>query len=425
MITCPKCSQQNPPENRFCQYCGTSLLVPCPHCESQVKPHDTECDNCGGQLVPTLIGVVLEGDPEVFETASHLDMQGRYAIASSSEAERELLQGIPIMDGQPEAFSYLEQVLDQEAENLQTLVATDKDGLSNPQLWLQMGIPAIARHYLSLQEASCGFPVLRDAWMSAEHHILLLELRYDTIWLADYLEQSLPAYEQLLQWTYQMVSMWRELEPLRCCQSLLDTHNLLIDEEQNLVLERLIEDDPLDFPTLKTLTDLWEELFHTSEAAEFADLQAVVEQSIATNLTKPKDLMGAIKSLVTGENASGATTVIQSPADLLLDEDDDWANREEFQEEPEAEAEAGDITEAAEDEEASITTVVNLDQMDYSNDGDEQPTVVLPMHLLNLEDAGLSDIGNQRDHNEDYFGIQTQLEKQENLLGKQVKARGL
>ncbi|OKH19276.1 serine/threonine phosphatase [[Limnothrix rosea] IAM M-220] len=425
MITCPKCSQQNPLENRFCQYCGTSLLVPCPHCDSQVKLQDIECNDCGGQLIPTLIGLVLQGDPVIFETASHLDTQGRYAIAQLTEAEKEGFRGIPVLDGQPEEFSYLEQVLDQEAENLQTLVATDKDGLSNPQLWLQMGIPAIARHYLSLQEMSFGFPVLRDAWMSADHHILLLEQRHDTVLLTDYLGQSPPHYQQILQWTYQMVSMWRELEPLRCCRSLLVKGNLFIDEDQSLIIERLIEDAPLEFPTLKALTDLWEELFHTSEAAEFAALQTVIEQNIATNLAKPKDLMGAIKSLATGESAGGVTTVIQSPNDLLLDDDHDWAHREEFQEDPETDADLDIITEASEDEEASITTVVNLDQMDYSSDGDEQPTVVLPMHLLNLEDAGLSDIGNQRDHNEDYFGIQTQLEKQENLLGKQVKARGL
>ncbi|AFY38681.1 protein serine/threonine phosphatase [[Leptolyngbya] sp. PCC 7376] len=424
MITCPKCSQQNPLENRFCQYCGASLLVPCPHCEAQVKLEDMECHSCGGQLVPTLIGIVLEGDPEAFATATHLDMQQRYAIAPVSPEAQSVLGGIPVMDGQPEEFSYLEQVLEQEAENLQILVATDKDGLANPQLWLQMGIPAIARHYLSLQEMSFGFPLLRDAWMSADHHILLLDKRHDTVLVSDHLAQATPEYNQILQWTYQMVSMWRELEPLRCCQSLLKVNNLFIDEDHNLVIERLIEDDPLHFPNLKDLTDLWENLFHTSEASEFADLQTVIEQSVATNLTKSNDLMGAIKSLATGGSA-GVATVIQSPSDIDFDENDDWVNREEFQEEDTDSTPDSETANDAETEEATITTAVDLDQMKYSSDGDEQPTVVLPMHLLNLEDAGLSDIGSQRDHNEDYFGIQTQIEKHENLLGKQVKARGL
>jgi serine/threonine protein phosphatase PrpC len=47
------------------------------------------------------------------------------------------------------------------------------------------------------------------------------------------------------------------------------------------------------------------------------------------------------------------------------------------------------------------------------------------MQLLSLDDAGCTDIGHQREHNEDSFGIQTQIEKQETPIGRSVKARGL
>jgi serine/threonine protein phosphatase PrpC len=60
-----------------------------------------------------------------------------------------------------------------------------------------------------------------------------------------------------------------------------------------------------------------------------------------------------------------------------------------------------------------------------SNEGDELPTLILPMQLLSLDDAGCTDIGHQREHNEDSFGIQTLVKKLENPMGRSVQARGL
>jgi len=56
---------------------------------------------------------------------------------------------------------------------------------------------------------------------------------------------------------------------------------------------------------------------------------------------------------------------------------------------------------------------------------DDAPTVVLPMQLVSLEDAGRTDIGRQREHNEDYFGIHTEVKKIESPQGRTVQAKGL
>jgi len=57
--------------------------------------------------------------------------------------------------------------------------------------------------------------------------------------------------------------------------------------------------------------------------------------------------------------------------------------------------------------------------------GDDSPTVVLPMQLVNLDDAGRTDVGRQRNHNEDQFFIRTETFRQEGIQGRHVKAKGL
>ncbi|WP_205369883.1 serine/threonine phosphatase [Thermoleptolyngbya sp. PKUAC-SCTB121] len=62
---------------------------------------------------------------------------------------------------------------------------------------------------------------------------------------------------------------------------------------------------------------------------------------------------------------------------------------------------------------------------DSETEGDDLPTVVLPMKLIGLEDAGRSDIGRQREHNEDYYAIQVDVKKLESQNGRSLKAKGL
>jgi protein phosphatase len=59
------------------------------------------------------------------------------------------------------------------------------------------------------------------------------------------------------------------------------------------------------------------------------------------------------------------------------------------------------------------------------DDSDDMPTVVLPMQLAALEDAARTDVGQQREHNEDYFGVTVQLNKSDRPAGRVVHARGL
>jgi protein phosphatase len=411
MIACPECHQSNPADNRFCQHCGFALFMDCPHCEAEVSLGEKQCTECGGWLMPTLMALVLEGDAASLVGAEYLDIQERYLLSPQPEQKAQVLAGMGVVDRSPDEPSYLEQVLEQEAESLQKLAATDKESLANPMLWLQMGLPAIARHYLSLQDTFDGFPPLQDAWMSADHQIIVLENRSHLTHLTEYLESQPFVYDQVLQWMFQMAKMWRELAPIHCCKTLLRLDNLYLDEDDNVVVQKLIEGDPEQASSLTELTSLWQILFELIGQEEYEPMNDIFEKTKSAEITSASALLQALKELA--GDAAGVTTTIQSPA-LSIPEVDDWENRPEFQDD--------DSEEPVVDYDA---TTQSLDSIKYSSEVDELPTVVLPMHLLNLEDAGLSDIGSQRDHNEDYFGIRTNIEKQENLLGKQLQGRGL
>ncbi|MFQ4141111.1 serine/threonine phosphatase [Chlorogloeopsis sp. ULAP02] len=56
-------------------------------------------------------------------------------------------------------------------------------------------------------------------------------------------------------------------------------------------------------------------------------------------------------------------------------------------------------------------TILQLDEPeeDIARKSDDLPTVMLPMQLISLEHAGLTDVGRQRHHNEDDFGIDTKI----------------
>ncbi|MEN9564878.1 MAG: hypothetical protein RLZZ69_74 [Cyanobacteriota bacterium] len=65
------------------------------------------------------------------------------------------------------------------------------------------------------------------------------------------------------------------------------------------------------------------------------------------------------------------------------------------------------------------------DDMIYSSEFEEQATAMVSMHLKDLTDACCTNIGVQRNHNEDFFGMKTIIEKTENNSEKNLGVRGL
>ncbi|MGH9294965.1 MAG: double zinc ribbon domain-containing protein, partial [Acidimicrobiales bacterium] len=50
MPACQSCGSENPPANRFCAYCGTSLASICPSCGGAVEADHRFCGQCGAAV---------------------------------------------------------------------------------------------------------------------------------------------------------------------------------------------------------------------------------------------------------------------------------------------------------------------------------------------------------------------------------------
>jgi protein phosphatase len=89
-------------------------------------------------------------------------------------------------------------------------------------------------------------------------------------------------------------------------------------------------------------------------------------------------------------------------------------------------AQAATKAEVAATPQQAVAPILELDEIqDSLAKSDDMPTLVLPMQLINLEDAGRTDVGRQRNHNEDFFGIETGINKLEFPNNRVIQARGV
>jgi protein phosphatase len=83
-----------------------------------------------------------------------------------------------------------------------------------------------------------------------------------------------------------------------------------------------------------------------------------------------------------------------------------------------------DLSDLVEETTDMTPTLINP-PLGTPDDQDDMPTIVLPIQLVDIEAAALTDVGQQREHNEDYFGMSLVLEQQRYPTAAQVQAKGL
>jgi serine/threonine protein phosphatase PrpC/ribosomal protein L40E len=351
----------------------------------------------------------------------YLDHQQRYRLLEPQSLQKqasgeETSYGVAVrvLDSQPFQKSPLEALMDQKQGNSNkfelsmTQEARHRAPLAMPSdTWKVLGIPAIAHPYLALHEAYYPtLPEVHDAWQQDGEAVLLLEDRSGWQLLCDLWGSEQLSPLQILYWLDEMAKLWEALEPWHYCQSLLEITNLRVDEDQALGLQRLYPDAREQQPTLRDLGEMWQMLFNQSQRTQFTSLGGVFRQMCTTEIGTIQELRTQLEAIAHEQQASSTTAALYPDSPVF----------------PRDSETQGTI---AEDKGAAFPSRPPLPEITPGSEGDDLPTVILPMQLMSLDDAGCTDIGHQREHNEDCFGIYTQIKKQETSLGRMVQARGL
>jgi protein phosphatase len=339
-----------------------------------------------------------------FSVGSYLDQEQRYQILEPLPNPEEFTAStevcIRVLDCQPYQISPLEAMI----ENQQQGVVTPSVEAS--------GIPSFAKPYIALQSLGhSGIPPIHDAWQQGDMQVVLIQNRSDWPYLLDLWQDNTTSSLQILHWCYQMTQLWVLLEPVNCLPSILELSNLRLDEDQTLSLGRLyvepLNSQPVAVPTtaedetsaqqgqpltITTLGQVWQALFRHSQRTQFgsivqmlADLEIGKIETIAQLRSRLEEMAMELEEPTTQPSLPTEEKYTTAPTTLQLNE--------------------------------------LVEDSDIKND--DLPTIVLPMQLSTLEDAGRTDVGRQRHHNEDYFGIETKLNKLELPKSRILQARGL
>ncbi|MEH2075526.1 MAG: serine/threonine phosphatase [Nostoc sp.] len=437
MLICPQCKFENPNSNKFCQSCGTSLTHKiCPECSTEDVPVNAlRCHNCGtecGTVFWAIIAkettgealgvekyegnVVVEGNEEAISSSSplcptsqialgsYLDSQERYQLLDPLPAQTETANidvGVRVLDCQPYQISPIEAMLASQQSDLLTSSVEAR------------GIPHIAKVYIALQsQGQREIPVIHDAWQQGDMQVVIIEDRSHWQPLLDLWQEETTNSLKILHWCYQMAQLWALLEPVNCRQSLLDLSNLRLDEDQTLALQRLyvesssslpatelppedaeaqtpaIPDEPL---TIQALGRVWQTLFRQSQRTQFGSVVKMLGDLDVGKIHTIAQLRSRLEEISIELEALGTAT--QTPI---------------------------------KEKNTAVPTMPQSDEPeDIISRIDDMPTVVLAMQLSSLEDAGRTDVGRQRHHNEDYFGIETKIDKLELPKSRVLEGHGL
>ncbi|MEM9267115.1 MAG: serine/threonine phosphatase [Cyanobacteria bacterium P01_F01_bin.13] len=403
MIICPYCEFKNPVEHKFCQSCGSPLqvwralilpgapsvmLLASAEVNGGSSPDsdDTEiwqrvADSQTLPLAATAAGLKAAGD--------WLDAQQRYRLVEELilEAENQKLVEVQVTDTKLDdvASSLLEQ-----RQQFSLVSIEDADSTDGAML------PLMAYPYLSLHSRFFpSIPELQQAWVEPDYGVLIIEDRRHLPDLITVWQQATLDPLQQVHSFYVMVELWEAMETFRGQGSLLNISNLCMDEDQ-IVCLRFIEVGPYrnDY-RLADMGLLWQSLLQSNEQSlsDLVDLAAQVTEGKFDSLDDLKEALVAIADRYQlGIDVSTTSAETEPTTNVLADLD-----------------------------------IPGLEGIDLNDDPGmdsiDSPTMVLPMKLTGLEDAGQSHVGQQRNHNEDNYFIQSSLSRRETLSSQSLDAR--
>ncbi|MEA5570520.1 serine/threonine phosphatase [Calothrix sp. UHCC 0171] len=487
MLICPDCTFENPHTNKFCQNCGTSLTEKvCPACGTYVPLNAESCHQCGefcGTVwwaivtkdatnsttetitsgeeavkqeenntfiqIPALVEplasatantettniedndvnlpesnpilTVATPSPETSletPTSLYLDTHHRYKLLDALPSEVEMANVrefcVRVVDYNPYQITPVTAVLAASQPSQTKSGAKQQTDISS--------IPDFAKPYVALHsQHHQGIPAIHDAWQEGNLQVILLENRSNYEYLLELWREDKTTSLQIVLYFYQMTQLWQILAPLNCQQSLLELGNLRLDEDQVLVLQRLYQNAELlasveedlnstkSFSadslqahlSIKSLSNVWHSLFKESQRTQFGALMQLLEDLEADSVETIEQLQIRLRAI--------ASELQPTPNNDIEDDENNDVT----------------VTLASAPKTVAPTVLQFEEPEENETKSDDMPTIVLPMQLNTLDNVGLTDVGRQRDHNEDYFGIDIKINKIELPKTRAIAARGL
>ena len=457
MLICPQCEFENPQANKFCQNCGISLThKTCCQCQEDIPVEAEVCDLCGAANHTVLWAIIsqpkltpkyqsefdrvpirvassnsqlkIENLCELFtdcQSATDLSLQlkslnngsSRYKIEVDDNSQPLLtqingnfLQG-KVIDRYPLQRSHLATLQKQQMDVFTELKQSSNSSyLSVSQYWNLIGLPTHALPYLILEKYTPIVPKIYDAWQQEDRGVVLLPDRSQWKLLTELWSQELPK-PQIIWFLDEMAKLWQPLEQVGCTQSLLIAENLRIDEDLTFCLQQLYINPEVSF-TLKDLARTWQFCFTKSSSNNLDYLERLLDRVISEEITEIEQLRSELQNLSIDESKAKFPEINPNlnPMNTFSSE------AKNNQLEPDLDRFEFDVNEDFFDDD---------EEMSCNSEFEELDTVSVPMQLRSITDASCTDIGVQRDHNEDFFGVRTLTEKIENNSENDLSVKGL
>lgn len=321
-------------------------------------------------------------------TTLYLDAQCRYRLLDPVVIQ--LLNPtdssqVRVIDRQPFCNSPLEMLMEQEPVTLGSTTANRlPEEYRQWPFWNNYGIPKVAQAYIALQVSLPGtIPSIRDSWDGDGKTVTILEDRSQWIRLADRWSDPQVPPSQIIYWLDFTLKLWVALEPWKMRQSLLELGNLLLDEDGIICLQQLYpepavgvvvaEHHPLKLTDLATL---WQSLFDRAPQ-QYPALTSLIQAMETGELERVEEVRSRLQQIAYELEPKQLSAPLQ----------------------PQTSA-------------------------DLSGPHDA-PTIAMDRKLVNLEEAAATHTGKKRDHNEDCFGIVTQIRRDYTPKGQTIAAKGL
>lgn len=376
----------------------------------------------------------VEGDGaldhiELYENC--LDIGQRYKLIAAPEQTPLAMvangEGKPLwltgqaVDCQPLQPSVLKILLSQTTDFLRRMPELSRSEIVQDPAWQSLGLPDSVIPYFRLTDLSPQIPEVYDAWCEGQRDWILLGDRHEWPALIDLLAQETLPDLELIFWVKQLFQLWQRLAPQGLGDSLLDANNVCVDEDQSLALRQLWTDKAVTVTTLPQFGEFWHRHFSTTASAP-SDLITLLYRAAQGEYEEVEPILAILEDMMSRLNPSppavNDAAIAAPPQPMEIHEVD-------FDQIPKDIFELIDDVEADPENNPEHPSTMPDVNVFSSQTVDDIPTAVLPMQLISLVDAGETDRGGHRQHNEDFFGIATHIESHRNNHGKSIKAQGI